>query len=296
MIILDEFRVPDTAGRIRLVDYVVNSFDQIATRSGAKKAISRGKILVDGQARRQSDFVLPGQMIRLVDPEAKQPKVFELKLKIVFEDNSMAVVYKPAGIAVSGNRFKTLRNALPHNLSPSKAADALMAPLPVHRLDFPTQGLVLVAKTNSTLAALGRQFEQRTIAKTYHAIVAGKPEAEGTVDNMIAGQAATTRYRVVKSIPSLKTGSLSLVEIQPETGRTHQIRIHMAGMGHPIVGDTKYTEGLPVLKGKGLFLCATRLEFSHPVNGKPCTFTVDIPEKYESLLKRELTRWKKYNS
>ena len=207
----------------------------------------------------------------------------------------IAIINKPAGIPVSGNRYRTVQNALPFNVKPSKERDALKLPRPVHRLDTPTSGLLIVAKTATALMNLGHQLQNRKIAKQYRAIVSGKTPESGQIENPINGQLAITSYKTVRHIRSVKTNWLSLVDLFPVTGRTHQLRVHMANEGHPIVGDKLYVKNQPLLKGKGLFLCAIALEFIHPVLDTKMTFKIEQPAKFTALLNRESERWKKYH-
>jgi len=295
MIVLKTHYVPDQISQIRLVDYVVKILPDYPSRSAIKKAIKRGEILLDNRKADQAEFVKPGQEIVLVDLQKKIPKVFELILEVIYEDEFLAVINKPAGVSVSGNKFKTVLNALPLNLKPSNRQDALTVPLPVHRLDYATSGSLLIAKTRLALTELGKQFENRQVKKHYQAVVVGKIDEQGVIDFPVDELEAYTEYRLVKSIPSLKVETISLVDLFPKTGRTHQLRKHMAGIGHPIVGDSKYGNDFPILKGKGLFLAAIGLSFKDPFNQKEQTFQISMPAKFESLLEREERRWKKYH-
>jgi len=296
MIILSQHLVPESVSNIRLVDYSLKIFSEIPSKSGIKKAIKRGEILINGEKTEQSAWVKHSDTITLVDLQNNPPKVYQLKLDIIFEDEYIALINKPAGISVSGNKYKTIVNALSYNLKPSTAEDALKWPLPVHRLDYPTSGLLLVAKTKLARIKLGNQFENRQVKKNYRAIVVGQPPDEGVIDNQIENQEAITEYKLIKVTPSLKVKQISLVDLFPLTGRTHQLRRHMAEIGHPILGDRKYGNDLPLLKGKGLFLSAIGLEFKHPVSNEGCIFQISEPLKFSSLIERENRRWKKYNS
>ena len=123
----------------------------------------------------------------------------------------------------------------------------------------------------------------------------GKLETPGQVAEPINGLPAQSEYAPVETVPSLRSGHLTLVDLFPLTGRTHQLRIHMAAIGHPIVGDQKYGQARNVLKGKGLFLAAVELRFPHPADQREITVSIEIPAKFDSLLKRERTRWEKFN-
>lgn len=294
MIILQTHIVPEQVSPTRLVDYAKNLFPTIASRAALRKTIKRGEILINGSQAEEGTWVLPGQKIELTDSENKIPKAFPLKLEIVFEDNYLAVINKPPGISVSGNKFKTIQNAIIGQLSNSTEADALKFPRPAHRLDYSTSGLLLIAKTASGIAELGRQFENREISKKYRAIVIGKIAEEGEINSPIEGQEAITRFILLKHTPSLHTEWISLVDLFPLTGRTHQLRIHLAEAGFPILGDKKYGPGEKALKGKGLFLAAIELSFIHTFSKKPVTFHIPQPEKFTSFPERETRRWKKY--
>ena len=141
---------------------------------------------------------------------------------------------------------------------------------------------------------LGRLFEEKKIQKTYQAIVQGTPPSSGTLEQDINEQKAITIFQVIKTIPSLQNGSISLLEIQPRTGRTHQIRIHLSEMGHPIIGDKLYGEEGNILKNKGLFLAATTLDFINPISQEKLLIHIDVPHKFESLMERESRRWEKF--
>ena len=295
MLVLQQHTVPCDLQKIRLLDYVLLIFKTIPSRSGMKKVIKSGSILVNGQPGHASSWVLEGQQITLVDLENKPPKPLHIKLEIIFEDEHLAIINKPAGIEISGNKYYTIQNALLTNIALSKEPDALKWAQPVHRLDMPTSGLLLVAKTAAALMNLGQQFEKRKVQKKYMAIIAGKLSGSGEINTPIANQEAQTQFNVISNCHSLKTQWLSLVELLPQTGRTHQLRIHMGNYGYPIVGDKLYGNG-PLLKGKGLFLAAVAISFTHPQSIKPLEFSISQPKKFYSLLEKEERRWKQFNN
>ncbi|MCA1750802.1 MAG: pseudouridine synthase [Cryomorphaceae bacterium] len=289
-------RVSGGVAPIRIVDYANGIFVQLPSRKGAKKAIERGRILLNGEVVETGRYVQPGDEISLVEKPAELHKTYHLDLEVVYEDDHMAVVCKPAGIPVSGNRFKTVAQALPHNLKPSTCTDALRIPLPVHRLDAPTTGLLLVAKTGSAMVELGRKFADREVRKRYRAVVFGTLTLSGKIDSPVDGKPAQSICAPLCTVPSLRHGSLTLVELEPLTGRTHQLRIHMAGAGHPIVGDAQYGSDANVLKGKGLMLSAVWLTLGHPVfPEREIDLQTALPQKFTSLLEMEERRWKKFN-
>lgn len=276
----------------RLSDYLVGVFPQIPSRKGVKKAIKKGAVYVNGLPATTGTWVRFGQKIDLLAINEPLPRIYECTLPIVYEGGHLAIINKPAGIPVSGNHYKTVQNALLYNLKPSSEIDALQLPRPVHRLDSSTSGLLLVAKTAAAQMNLSRQFEHRQVEKKYQAIVIGqlKP-AKKTILSTIEDKEAITAYSVIKIVPSLKTDHLTLVELYPKTGRTHQLRIHLSELGHPILGDKLYVGDKPLLKNKGLFLCAVGLSFTHPISGERMQFEIALPPKFEYRLAQEERRW-----
>jgi tRNA pseudouridine65 synthase/23S rRNA pseudouridine1911/1915/1917 synthase len=219
------------------------------------------------------------------------PPVLDLPLHLYSEDDHIAVVGKPPGIAVSGNTARTVERALRGNVRVSPQVDALPWPRPVHRLDAPTGGLLLVAKTATAMVSLGRQFQQRRVQKRYLALVTGRLDGDGTVRSPVEGRPAETAYRALSHTRSLRTEWLTTVEARPATGRTHQIRRHLAELGHPVVGDRQYGAEGSVLRSKGLFLWAVELRFEHPVTGATVVVSTDPPPKFSTYPEREERRW-----
>ena len=293
--ILHSFFVPFLSERMRIFDYVCVYLSGVfPSKNGVKKAFKDELILLNGKIALSGEWLAEGDKVEVKAQDLGAFKIFPLKLEVLFEDAFMAVINKPAGFPVSGNYYKTIQNALPYNLSVSKEEDALMLPRPVHRLDKLTSGLLLVAKTRSAQINLGQQFENQQISKTYVALVKGKLEGEGVLDSSIDQQKAKTFYKSVRVEQSLSYADVSMVELQPKTGRTHQLRIHMAEIGHPIVGDTIY-DSERVLKGKGLFLIAFKVSFFHPITRLNETFEISLPSKFDAFLKREKRRWNKFH-
>lgn len=287
-----EYIVHKEATSLRLLDYVIQFVPAVLSRNGAKNAIKSGRILLNGNPAEGSRYVNYGDKITLLPLEHFPLKVFKLCLPVVFEDDYLAVINKPAGIGVSGNYFRTIENALPFNLKRTARADALVTPRAVHRLDNQTSGLLLIAKTASARLHLGNQFEQKNVHKTYFALVAGALTAKGNINFPIDSKEALTEYEVIQQVDSVKYKKISLVKLIPHTGRTHQLRIHLSNLGHPILGDKLYSKNLPVLTGKGLFLTALELGFTHPISNQQLSFSLELPHKFSAFLTKEQGRFK----
>ncbi len=272
--------VPGIKDELRLSDYVPGIFITISSKKGMKKAINKGLVKINGARAFTADYIRGGETIELYQQsKINQPKI-KLKLDILFEDEYLAVVNKPPGIEVSGNKKWILENALHSNIKPSFQKDALPNPQAIHRLDFPTSGVLLVGKTHSTVKTLNKLFEERKIVKTYHAITIGEMNKEGTITTNVDGKNASSEYTVLREVNSERFGSLNLTKLVPHTGRKHQLRRHMAELGNPILGDADYgKEGL-ILKGKGLYLHASSLEFIHPLTNEQLKINAPLPKKF----------------
>ena len=260
--------VPALELPIRLQEYGVGVFDLVLTKSALKKAIKKELILVNGVVGSTGTYITGGEKIELIASLRKiVKKQFILALEVVYEDDYLAVINKPAGILVSGNSFKTVANALVQNLIPSKETDAVI-PKPVHRLDYPTTGLLLVGKTSSSIILLNKLFEEKKISKTYHAVTIKKMPPKGCIAFPVDDKEAVSKYEVLQTVVSDRFEYLNLVKLEPKTGRRHQLRKHLLVLGNPILGDTDYALENLSLKGKGLYLHASMLKFVHPITKK----------------------------
>jgi 23S rRNA pseudouridine1911/1915/1917 synthase len=228
----------------------------------------------------------------LTIPDAPVPKrSLELNLEVLFEDEHLAAINKPPGILVSGNAFRTLAHALPNALLASSLPDAA-TPYPAHRLDFATTGVVLVGKTHSGIRMLNSMFEEKRIQKTYAAVAIGTMPAEGCIDVPIDDKPSQTNYKVLESVPSQRFGQLNLVKLHPKTGRMHQLRRHLAGIGNPVLGDPDYGTEPLILKGKGLYLHACSLRFPHPATQADMHLQAALPSKFFKIFPgTEQTPW-----
>jgi len=258
-----------------------------------KKAIKKGMVLIDGEVANTGRWVATGQQIQLIDLALPPAKIYQFALPVIYEDEAIAVINKPAGIVVSGNQHRTVQNALAYNLTVSTAPDAFRIAKPVHRLDHATSGLLLIAKTRKARVFLGEQLETRQIQKRYQAVVVGKMEESGLIEEPITGKASSTRFECIQTVRSLRDDYLSFVNLFPLTGRTHQLRIHLSSVEHAIVGDKLYGVAGKTLKGKGLFLCAVGLAFTHPTTKETLTIKINAPAKFTSFMERAQRRWER---
>ena len=290
-----EHIVPQGIEPQRLSDYLIGKFQLLPSRKSVKKAIKASEIFVDDEVGTTGQWVEVGQKIIYQSKDKAPSMVFEWRIEVVYEDEYLAIVNKPAGFSVSGNHFHTIENALPFNLKISKELDALQRFRAVHRLDALTCGLLLVAKTKTARILLGQLFENKTIQKRYQAIVIGQLPNEGTISEPIEEKQSTTIFKTVKTVRSLRNDYLTLVDLFPKTGRTHQLRIHLSQLGFPILGDKLYGKEGEIMKGKGLFLCAVQLTFQHPFLDKKVDISIMPPNKFQLLLERETRRWERRN-
>ena len=304
---------------LRLDKFIVN-FVQNASRSKVQQAITQGQVLVNGKAEKPNYKVRAGDVVEVVleeEPDVLEITPQDIPLDILFEDEYLMVLNKPAGMVVHpghGNRDQTLLNALAHyfNVTPEFKGKR---PWLVHRIDKNTSGLLVIAKTDEAMAKLSALFKKHDIKRTYQALVWGVPEEkEGTIDNFLGrdrqdrkkytvvdeehgGKRAITHYKVIEEFHFV-----SLVECRLETGRTHQIRVHLKSLGHPLFNDEKYG-GHRILKGvvfskykqfiENCFkilprqaLHAKSLGFIHPITGEELHFESELPDDLNQILER----------
>lgn len=271
------------------------------SRSAAQRLIKSGQVLVNGLPSKASHYPLEGDLIRVQLPSRAPlvPMAERIPLRILFEDEYLLVVDKPAGLVVHpgpGHASGTLVNAL--LAYRSAVADADLDPQRpgiVHRLDRDTSGVLVVATTREAQSALQEQFRSRRVEKTYLVLVHGRlaPE-EAAIDAPIGrdprdrkrmkvvaegGRYARTEYRVREYLPGC-----TLAKAKPLTGRTHQLRVHFASVGHPVVGDRVYGRRCRQIKAPRQLLHAWRLAFAHPVTGEELRFATDAPADFCEVL------------
>ncbi len=275
--------VPDIPYPIRLQEYGVGIFIAALTKSALKKALKKKYITVNDITATTATLINGGECISLSIPTAVSPsKQLIFPLTVLFEDDHLAMIHKPAGILVSGNSFKTIANALIQNLQHSKLPDATQ-PQPAHRLDFATTGILLVGKTSSCIRALSSLFEEKQIEKSYYAVTIGTMNDQGEITSEVDGKKAHSNYRLIESVSSERFGKLNLVKLSSKTGRRHQLRKHLASIHNPILGDKVYgNEGL-ILNGKGLYLHAFSLSFKHPFIHKSIYLEDELPKRFGKL-------------
>ena len=284
----------------RLDMYVSNQDNEI-TRTAAQRLIEKEKILVNGRKQKVAYKVIEGDIITIQETEPKQIelKAQEIPIDIIYEDKDIIVVNKPKGMVVhpaNGNPDGTLVNAIMAICKDSLSGiGGEIRPGIVHRLDKDTSGLLIVAKNDRAHVNMSEQIKNHEVKKTYIALVRGIiKENEATIDMPIGrsrsdrkkmavdknGRNAITHIKVLK-----RYDKYTLLEINIETGRTHQIRVHLSHIGYPIIGDYTYSNGKNEFGVIGQCLHAKCLEFKHPVTGKEMKLEAPLPEYFEDILK-----------
>lgn len=323
----EELVVPVEAAGWRLDQFLAGQLDGVS-RSRVQQMVEQGDVLVEGKREKASLKLRGGEQVVVSGQQQVTPleaRAEEIPLEIVYEDDDLAVVNKPAGMMVHAGSGATdearsggtLVNALLHRFKSLSSVGGDLRPGIVHRLDKETSGLILIAKNDKTHEALAEMFAERRITKTYVTLVQGKlPEDGATIQAPISRDSvrrtrmttrrldgarhAVSHYRVVERLET-RFGSFTLARVRIETGRTHQIRVHMASISHPVVGDTLYGApakiiALPlsttrkaareVLELKRNFLHAAELEFAHPTTGRLVQLKSAIPGELEEFVAR----------
>lgn len=273
------------------------------TRSAAQKLLERGAVTLNGGLARKNDRPAPGDVLEVVlpDPEPIDLVPQDIPLDVVYEDGDVIVVNKPVGLVVHpapGHPDGTLVNALLYHCGNSLSGiNGKLRPGIVHRIDRDTSGLIIAAKNDAAHLALAAQLEDHSLYREYHAIaVGGFREDAGAVDAPLArhpvdrkkmavdrvnGKNAVTHWRVLE-----RYSGYTYLQCRLETGRTHQIRVHMASLGHPLLGDTVYGAKKPVPGLAGQCLHAKKLTFIHPRSGEQVTVECPLPGWFEAVRQR----------
>lgn len=278
----------------RLDRWLVEQWPELS-RARWQKALAGGLVHVNGTPARASDALQPGDRVDAQFPPpatAHSTSAEDIPLDILYEDEHLLCLNKPAGLVVhpaAGHWQGTLVNAVLHHCHSLSSGEHPLRPGIVHRLDKDTTGCILVAKTDAAHSGLARQFADRTARKTYLAVVRGRPRTTAgvvtgaidrhpahrqrmTISQRTGARDAETLWKVLGT-----SGQLSLLECQPRTGRTHQIRVHLKHLGHPIAGDRTYGGGADFQRQ---LLHAWKLEITHPVTGEAMNFTAPIPDDF----------------
>lgn len=296
---MKEFIVKDDEVGKRIDSYLSNKDDEIS-RVAVQRLIKNDKILVNGKSTKASYKVQKNDSIKV---EEEKPKEISLKpqdipVEIIYEDKDIIVVNKPKGMVVhpaNGNPDGTLVNSLMSICKDSLSGiGGEIRPGIVHRLDKDTSGVIVVAKNDKAHINLSEQIKNHEVEKTYIALVKGVVKAnEATIDMPIGrstkdrkkmavtktGKNAITHFKVIK-----RFHNYTLLEVKIETGRTHQIRVHLSQIGYPIVGDTTYSNGKNEWEIKGQCLHAKSLKFKHPITGKEMFLEAKMPEYFEEVI------------
>ena len=291
----------DQAGE-RLDAFLARMGEEL-TRSAAQKLIEQGQVLRNGKPGKKNDKLNPGDIVEYTVPEAKPVDIVatEMPLDIVYEDEDVLVINKPKGLVVhpaAGHQEDTLVNGLLYAMGDDLSGiNGELRPGIVHRIDKDTSGLLAVAKNDLAHTMLASQLKDHSMARTYDAIVCGNlKEDSGTVDAPI-GRHPTDRKKMCvtqrNSKPAIthwevvtRYKGYTHIRCKLETGRTHQIRVHMAYIGHPILGDTVYGHKKPELGQSSQCLHAGALCFAHPRDGRPILVFAELPQYFKDVLEK----------
>lgn len=294
------FEVTEDGAGVRMDKYLSGLLPEFS-RSYLQRLIQEERVRVDGRLVRGKEKTVPGAVIELDVPKAVEPRIEpeDLPLKILYEDRDVILVDKPKGMVVhpaAGHTSGTLVNALLfHCKGELSGINGVLRPGIVHRIDRDTTGVLIACKNDRAHNCLAEQLKEHTVTRRYRALVCGNiKEDEGTVDAPIGrhptdrkkmavvrsgGREAVTHYRVLE-----RFGNYTYIECRLETGRTHQIRVHMAGMGHPLLGDQVYGRVKAPFRLEGQTLHAMILGFMHPSSGEYMEFEAPLPEYFAALL------------
>ena len=278
---LAHYTVANLPEEVRLQDALPSlAGDWISSKKGCKKAIERGRVLLNEVVGKTGDWVHNGDRITLLQARQIQAVKIPVPLRIGFEDEAILVVWKPAGLHTSGNHRTSLRAQVATWAASRVLADSLGHPEPAHRLDFATSGWIVFGRTANALRELNEAFKNEGIIKHYLAIVHGTSPASLKVHLPLENKSAFTAALCWAKGHIPTRGEGSLVCVTTGSGRTHQIRKHLHAIQHGIVGDDLYGNG-PHYAGHGLLLCAYRVEFAHPITHQLVQVESAPPRKFK---------------
>ena len=296
-----EKRIIADVNNERLDSYISKSNLDLS-RSMVQKLIKENRVFVNGKNEKESYKIKVNDniTIQIEEPKSSKLEAQDIPLDIIYEDNDIVVINKPKGMVVhpgNGNPDNTLVNAvLAHCKGSLSGIGGEIRPGIVHRIDKDTSGLIIVAKNDKSHINLSEQIKNHEVTKIYTALVKGNiSEDEATIDMPIGrdkkdrkkmsvtrdGKEAVSHIKVVK-----RYGNYTLIRVKIDTGRTHQIRVHMAKIGHPVVGDEVYSSGKKEFGVKGQMLHSTILKFKHPISGKEIMLEAPLPQYFEDVLSK----------
>lgn len=305
MILLKNIIAEIGTEKIRLDRYLAKQEIELS-RTMIQKLLEDEKVMVNGKREKASYKVQQGDNIQIEIEEPKEVKIEaqEIPFEVIYEDDAILVVNKPKGLVVhpgTGNLEGTLVNAImAHCKDNLSGIGGELRPGIVHRLDKDTSGLLIIAKKDKAHIAMSEQIKNREVKKTYIALVRGTiAENEATIHMPIGrsnkdrkkmavtknGKEAITHFKVLNRYTT-SIASYTLLELKIDTGRTHQIRVHMAQIGHPVIGDMVYSNGKNEFGIEGQCLHAKKLEFKHPITGKEMQLEAELPEYFANVIQK----------
>ncbi len=299
---IQEYTVPENYAEVR-IDKFLSGICENLSRSFLQKLLKDGSVLVNGKSVKSSYKLSLGEVISFEVPEPQEAEIEaeDIPLDILYEDSDLIIINKPKGMVVhpaAGHYTGTLVNALMYHCKDQLSGiNGIMRPGIVHRIDMNTTGVLVACKNDFAHNSLAEQLKVHSITRVYYAIVFGNiREDDGTVHAPIGrhptdrkkmsihskqGRDAITHYRVIE-----RFGDYTFIECRLETGRTHQIRVHMSSIGHPLLGDDVYGPARQPFSLTGQTLHAGILGFVHPTTGKYVEFSAPLPEYFEKLLEK----------
>jgi 23S rRNA pseudouridine1911/1915/1917 synthase len=300
-----KIRVPEENHLERIDRFLSQSLEIDLSRNYIQKLIKEENILANGKPIKQNYRVKTDDriLINIPEPEELSLEPEDIPIHIIFEDESIALINKSPGMVVHpgpGNWNRTLVNALLYHLRDLSSIGGISRPGIIHRLDKDTSGLMIIAKNDHAHRYLTQKFSRREIKKRYAAMIVGKPRKPHDIINRPIGRHPRYRHKMtiredgreaiteyfLKDIWNSRNGLLSLMDIFPHTGRTHQIRVHLSSIGNPIVGDPVYSKRSHKYRVPHLLLAAVSIEFDHPDSKERLRFEIPLPENIKNFIKR----------